>query len=260
MQSIKVMKNWLLKLKYIALAVSLLWTVISLSAPSDTSWFVVQQGGFVDLNDGSYVQGSKSFGGIQPDYKIDLQDPDLMKFIKQVKSAAKFFYKIQFLKLMGKKDEARAKTIELVSALVRQALPMGQYDASPYLAILKEHRLKDIDFSLGSYLRCGARVCRENALITHVALKAVGIENKFVYAHVQQGTHIEDHAIVIVQDGSGRWVVDPYNSNFHGRNFDDLLLENNRAVPRLAPFAENTLNFARIIRVNAYTTYWAPKK
>ncbi|MFM6927955.1 MAG: transglutaminase domain-containing protein [Bdellovibrio sp.] len=256
------MKHFALRFKLILLVVSFFLTSVGLSAPSDTSSFVIQQGGFVDLYDGAYVQGSKSFGGIQPDYRIDLTDPDLVKFIKQIKRAVALSYKIHLLNAIGKKDAARTKTIELVAALVHEALPLGQYDSAPYLEVLKEHRLKDIDISLGSYLRCGAGVCRENALITHVALKAVGIENKYVYAFVQQGQRAEDHAIVVVQDQSGRWIVDPYNSNFHGRNFDDILLEggHEKAIPRLAPFAKTTTTIARIVRVNNYPTYWVPKK
>lgn len=256
------MKYCLLKIKFALLGVSLLCASVGVSAPSDTSSFAIQQGGFVELYDGAYVQGSKSFGGIQPDYRIDLTDPDLVKFIKQVKRAVNLSYKIHLLNAIGKKEAARTKTIELVSALVHEALPLGQYDSAPYLEVLKEHRLKDIDISLGSYLRCGAGVCRENALITHVALKAVGIENKYVYAFVQQGQRAEDHAIVVVEDKNGRWIVDPYNSNFHGRNFDDLLLEgvHEKAIPRLAPFAKTTTTIAKIVRVNSYPTYWIPKK
>lgn len=262
MQLFRVMKHYLSKLILALLAVSFFWTSAGISAPSDTSTFVIQQGGFVDLYDGSYVQGSKSFGGIQPDYRIDLTDPDLVKFIKQVKRAITLSYKIQILNAIGKKEAARTKTIELVSALVHEALPLGEYDSAPYLEVLKEHRLKDIDISLGSYLKCGAGVCRENALITHVTLKAVGIENKYVYAFVQQGQQTEDHAFVVVQDQNGRWVVDPYNSNFHGQNFDDLLLESGheKAVPRLKPFAKTTATIVKIVRVNNYPTYWVPKK
>ena len=236
------------------------WAAVSHSAPQDTSAFTIQQGGFVELYDGAYVQGSKDFGGIQPDYKIDLNDPDLENFVKEVKEAVTSSYKIKWLNLIGKTDQAQSKTIELVTALVQKALPLRQYNSAPYLEVLKEHRLQNMDISLGSYLRCAAGVCRENALVTHVTLKALGIDNRFVYVVAQQGHHQEDHAIVVVKDKSGRWIVDPYNSNFHGRNFDDLLLENKTAVPRLASFAKNEINFARIVRVNNYPTYWLPKK
>ena len=134
------------------------------------------------------------------------------------------------------------------------------------MKVLEEFRLQNLDITLGSYLRCGAGVCRENALLTHFALKAAGIDNQFVYIHASREiNHSEDHAIVIIEDRDGRWIIDPYNSSLHGKNFDDLIHSNkNLDQPvRIAKFAPKYVNRiksdVKIIRVNEYPTYWIPK-
>lgn len=191
------------------IALSIFWTVVSIAAPKNSSAYVAQQGGFVDLGDGAYVQGSVSFGGIQPDYSIDLSDENLQQFIQRVQTFVNSSSRLRFLKWTGQKQKAQKETIEIVTALIRKALPFNEYDSKPYLKLLAEHRLKDQDISLGSYLTCKAGVCRENALLTHLVLKAVGIANNYVYLKIRTENSLEDHAVVVIQDKFGRWIVDP---------------------------------------------------
>lgn len=241
---------------------SIFSTAVCLSAPSAPEGYLIKQGGLVDIPDGAYVQGSSTFGGIQPDYRIDLNDPDLKLFLEQVRGAVAKSFMIRSLEKVGLRRLANHKKIELVTALVQKALPQGAYDAEPYLRILEEHRLQNVDITLGSYLRCQAGVCRENALLTHQALKAVGVENRFVYVFANQyGGAPEDHAIVVVEEKGVRWIVDPYNPNFHGRSLEDLMepAGSNTRTPRLASFATSKGDVARILRINSYPTYWIPE-
>lgn len=255
--------------QYIVFILSILLTAVSVSAQTkDKSLFIAQQGGFVNIPDGAYIQGSRAFGGIQPDYYIDLNEPDLATFLETVQTVTKSSYANRLLNQFGLKNLDRNKKIEIVTALIQKALPEKSYTAPAYLKILEEFRLQNLDITLGSYLRCAAGVCRENALLTHFALKAAGIENEFVYIHAsQEGALPEDHAVVTIQDKDGRWIIDPYNSNFHGKNFDDLIRSNknlNESV-RFARFVSKEIAQTKkdvpvkIIRVNQYPTFWLPK-
>jgi len=239
---------------------STLWTSVSYSGPKDPQNYLKQAGGFVDLVDGSYVQGSVSHGGLQPDYQIDLQDSDLQRFLQQVKKAVSESDVIRDLEMRRETGQANLKKIELVTALIQKALPGRSYTSGDYLAVLSEHRMANKDISLGAYLRCQVGVCREFALITHFALKAVGIENKYVYIKVQLGTYIEDHAVVVIEDRGEKWIIDPYNTLYHGRSFADLTKGSAAlAHPRSAPYAKASENYAIIVEINKYPLYWSPK-
>lgn len=253
-------------IRRVILLLSHLWMAIAFSAPPNPQEFKIQQGGFVDLSHGAIVQGSVSHGGGQPDFVIDMNDPDLSAFLKQVRYAVWRSPMILFLKMIGQNEIVRTKTIEVVTALIRKALPERSGRSETYMRVLEEHRLAGLDISLGSYLRCAAGVCRENALLTHLALKAVGIQNHYVYIKVGYSHTFEDHAVVVIQDKNHeRWIVDPYNMFFHGRNFDDLVNMESRGrpknlEPRIASFADDTGRFSRIVSVLGYPTYWIPNQ
>ncbi len=215
------------------------------SAPSNPHDYIQAAGGFVDLPRGSYVEGSTKFGGIQPDYKI-ADDPDLDRFLAQVQKAVSQSKKIKLFEWLHLKNKVRAEKIAIVTDLVRAALPHYQYRSEPYLDVVEKYRREGIDINLGSYLQCKAGVCRENALLTHFALKAVGVANKVGYVHAtRDSVASEDHAIVVIEKKGEQIIVDPYNDYFHGRKLSEAMA---RATP------------ARIVRINSYPVYWIPRR
>lgn len=215
------------------------------SAPANPDDYVQAAGGFVDLPRGSYVEGSSKFGGIQPDYKI-ADDPDLDRFLAQVQKAVSQSKKIKLFEMLRLKNKVRTEKIAIVTDLVRAALPHYHYESEPYLEVVEKYRRDGIDITLGSYLQCKAGVCRENALLTHFALKAAGVPNKVGYVHAaRDASSSEDHAIVIVQKKGEPAIVDPYNDYFHGRKLSEAMARGTEA---------------RILRINSYPVYWIPKR
>lgn len=232
------------------------------SAPLRTEGFRIQYGGMVDLPDGSYVQGSSNVGGLQPDYQINLQEPELKAFLERVKQVVESSQEISASVSQGMRDYAFDETIRTVRKLVQSALPEREYDAPPYLQVLSNHREQGMNIGLGSYLQCQAGVCRENALLMHFALKAAGIPNKFFYVKVDLISHREDHAIVVVELPNGRWIVDSFNDTFHGMNLDEIMKTEGQARtarPRVASFSESPPTTARIVRINSYPIFWIPE-
>lgn len=240
-------------------------TVAAFSAPKNPEDFTTQAGGFVDLPMGAYVEGSLRYGGIQPDYKIEY-DRSLTKFINQVQFATGTSRKPQrwnlFSKFNQKPEASFNDKIELVTAMIQKALPHRAYDSEPYREILYKHKVQNMDINLGSYLQCKAGVCRENALLTHLALKAVGIPNHFVYVYAKTLTHAEDHAVVVVEQDGEKWIVDPYTRIFHGKNLNDVMRPDALEKPaeRIASFnRDGVVDDIMITRINPYPTYWIPK-
>ncbi|WP_413586409.1 transglutaminase-like domain-containing protein [Bdellovibrio sp. HCB274] len=247
---------------------SSLWTVAFLfllpigaqGVPGDLEGYTKQNGGFVQLPPGSYVQGSVSYGGIQPDYKINVDDPALDNFLKEVVALARNNPDIRKAEYFAPPSKVRDLKIAFVTDLIRQTLVHRSYDSVPYLKVLREHRELSKDINLGSYIQCSAGVCRENALLTHQALQALKIESYYVYTKVQVGQRIEDHAMVVVKDANRLWIVDPYNATFHGRDFNEMRDERSLSqLPRLvAPYARKSTYVGRIVEVLNYPTYWIP--
>ncbi|AZZ37467.1 hypothetical protein CIK05_11905 [Bdellovibrio sp. qaytius] len=248
-----------------AVLLSLFLTVSAFCAPAQPEDFTVQNGGFVDLPLGSFVEGSSRFGGLQPDYQID-DNPELLQFLESVKKAANMSPKIAwwnvFARFKQKPELSHSSKIELVTAMIQNALPNYSYDSAPYLKVLAEHRAQNIDINLATYLKCQAGVCREHALLTHLALKAVGIQNQFVYIHARVETSHEDHALVVIEQDGEKWIVDPYNPAFHGRSFNDLMAADAIEYPRQrgAAYAPHRIyEPVQIESINLFPRYWLPK-
>jgi hypothetical protein len=221
---------------HIALSISLvtLW----LSAGS-----AQQQGGFAQLPLGSRVQGSADHGGIQPNYEISAEDPDLKQFLGKVRKMLKGGW-FRF------SDRNQWKDIQRISQWVREALPDGDYDSKPYRDLLRAHRERGENIPLGRYISCGAGVCRENALLLHLALNEAKIKNYYVYARVQQGDGTpEDHAIVVVPEGNQLRIVDSYNENFDGQDLHHILATSK---------SFEASSFAKVLQINSYPIYWTP--
>ena len=202
----------------------------------------------VRLNHGSIIEGSVDFGGLQPNYVIDLQHPRLKALLSQARA----------LNAAGKKFHDKVNS---VVALVQTTLTQGAYDAPAYLKLLADNRQQRTNITLGDYLMHGAGVCRENALLTHLALLEAGVDSEYLYCQAGQGGRAEDHAVALAVDERGeKIVVDSYNRNFHGFRLDDLTRPGgSRARDKRLPGGTSSPSlYGCTLRVAAYPVYWIP--
>ncbi|MEK2688538.1 transglutaminase-like domain-containing protein [Bdellovibrio sp. GT3] len=247
-------------IKILCFGLTTLFATACLAIPGNLDGYTEQRGGFIQLPFGSYIEGSARHGGIQPDYQILDDDQELKKFLTELMKQAQENSEIQNAEKRGNFLKAKYLKIQLTTEAIRSALPGKAYDARPYRETLKEHRLLNKDISLGAYLQCKSGVCRENALLTHQALRALGIESHFVYVKVHAGKSVEDHALVVIKDGNKTWMIDPYNATFHGRDFYESMEKSawSRIPPSLAPFSNGSNYVGRILKVLKYPSYWTP--
>jgi hypothetical protein len=230
------------------------------SAPPDPENYEVVSGGIYDITDGSILEGSVSHGGLQPDYRIQLEDFHLKRIREYASNVGKgkdsVWTKIQ-------------KILHYVSILV---LPEKEYDSKKYLEVMKKYKSRSEDIPLAEYPRCGAGVCREHALLTHFALKEAGIPNHYVYARVLAQyfrddrlfyEHTEDHAFNVVEVDGEKWIADSYNSFFNGMSFDQL---QDPQINHHTPLKRSPLGTAwpgavrKILQINSYPKLWRPIK
>lgn len=164
----------------------------------------------IKLRDGVRLEGSTHHGGLQPSYAIRLADPalrPLFDYARQVRASAL----------------PRWTKVARVKAAVRRALPGRAYDAPAYRALLAKHRRDGTSVPIGAYVEHGVGVCRENAILTHLALAEAGIASRMIYVEAKQGERVEDHAVVITPHRGDAYVVDAYNGNFDGARLRSLL-------------------------------------
>ena len=207
----------------------------------------------VRLNHGSIVEGSVDHGGIQPNYVVDLNHPRLQSLLTDCRA-------------LNRPEVSFKDRVDGVVRFVQETLVDGAYDAPAYLKLLAERRKQRANVTLGDYLAGGAGVCRENALLTHLGLLEAGCESEYLYANATQGTHREDHAVAIVIDTAGRqpdgekYVVDSYNSNFHGFRLADLLRPGgSQSTDKRLPSSQKPPSlFGCSLKVASYPNYWIP--
>ena len=167
----------------------------------------------VVLTDGMIVEGSSRFGGIQPDYLVDLHDPRLAPLFDYARG------------LRETPTLSRWRKVELVETRVASMLARRDYHDPVYRALLARYRRSGEPIPIGAYVEARAGVCRENAMLTHLALERAGVPSRFVYALAANG---EDHAVVVVELGGRDFVVDTY---YRGEWIDGMPL--NRAFSEL---------------------------
>lgn len=225
------------------------------AAPRDSRKFAPIADQFADIPNGALMEGSVGFGGTQPDYVVDMSSPALQKLWKDCQQIR--------VSGMGKWEK-----VATVVRMIRAALPHGDYDSAPYLKLIDGHRAAGTDVEIGEYVACRAGVCRENAILTHLALKEAGVPNKHVYVKTeiiyegQTKGKIENHGFVVIQDGGKRWVADSYWAQFNGYDFDELLRPNAPATHKFRnrlPFALKRNDLRRVVEVNRYPIIWKPR-
>jgi hypothetical protein len=169
------------------------------------------QGGPIKLSDGSIVEGSIGHGGIQPHYVIDLQAPAMKEFLARAKE-------------IGQSDQPFWQKIALIASHSRQALINGwQYDSPSYLRLLETFRNAEKNIPLHSFIENLSGVCREQAMLLHLALEAGGFDSRYLYVRsFEDGAYVEDHGIALVNYQGEDWVVDARSQENSGRRWADV--------------------------------------
>ena len=119
---------------------------------------------------------------------------------------------------------------------------------------MEEYRLKGENVPLSKYVAIKAGVCREHALIYHMALKEAGVENSFIYAKVFMNSRSEEHALNVVNiDGELR-SFDSYNRFFNDQSLSDLLTDGGTSIlgrqVGITQIYDHQLMDGRLVRVN----------
>lgn len=193
----------------------------------------VKKGGFINVANGSRIQGTVHVGGIQPDYIIDTRSSEIETYIKEVEFRTK--------------NKSMDEQIEIIGNLVREVLDKTEYTDSEYLKLLEEYRNKEIEIPLSEYLKIKKGVCREVSLLTIIGLNHVGIESYYYYVKVNTDfngkSKDEDHAIVVVNKDNELVVIDNYFRAFNNQKFDEL--QNTEGVEVLSGLMYDNVNLSQ---------------
>lgn len=172
----------------------------------------VKKGGFINVGNGSRIQGTVHVGGLQPDYIIDTRSSEIESYIKEVE--------------MRTKNKAVEDQIDIIGDLVREKLKRTEYTDTQYLSLLEDYRKKEIEIPLSEYMKIKKGVCREISLLTIIGLNHIGIESYYYYVKVNTEfngkSKDEDHAVVVVNQDNNLIVIDNYFRAFNKKRFKDL--------------------------------------
>ncbi len=242
-------------LRYLLFSVLFFAALASPAIPTNLNKFKMIPGGFTNIKDGAYVEGSVRNGGIQPDYYIDLQREPLKSVLSEASA-------------IGEQNLEFWDKVGLITELVGQKFfPYKHYSNPYYRRLLKRYRDSHQDIPLSEYGACSAGVCREHALVLHFALKAAGIKNKHAYAKIYRASNYdeyninEDHAFTVVKYRGTKWVVDAYYQGFNGYRLKDLLSKDGITENSpMAPIAVAKWGTRRIIQINDFPKVYNPMK
>jgi len=171
----------------------------------------LQEGSPVKLTDGSIVEGSIGHGGVQPHYVIDLQAPAMKTFLARARE-------------IGQSDLPFWQKIARIASHSRQAMIEGwEYDSPKYLQLLEIFRKAEKNIPLHVFVENLSGVCREQAMLLHLALEAGGFDSRYLYVHsYEDGRYVEDHAIALVKYQGEDWVADSRSQEYSGRRWADV--------------------------------------
>lgn len=172
----------------------------------------VKKGGFINVGNGSRIQGTVHVGGLQPDYIIDTKSHEIESFLNTITKQTK--------------DKPVEIQIEIVGDTIRQFINKTEYEDIEYLNLLQKYKEKNIEIPLSEYLKIKKGVCREISLLTTIALNHIGVEAYYYYAKVNtefnNKSKDEDHAVVLVNKDSELIVIDNYFRAFNMVKFNDI--------------------------------------
>lgn len=163
----------------------------------------------IDIPNGSIVEGSVEFGGMQPHYVIDFDAPEfsgLRSYAKDLRN-----------------EPDMKKKIELLKAYINEKVILHKsYSEPAYVQITNKYKAEKTNIPLSKYLEGHAGVCREHALIYHMSLKEAGVPNEYLYAQVFVGNRTEDHAMNLIRINGELRTFDAYNPYFHDKSLSEL--------------------------------------
>lgn len=210
--------------------------------------------GLVDIPDGSYVEGSYRQGGVQPDYHIDYSHPEIKRLLAHARKVAR------------EEPSYWDRVRRLLDYIRSWHLPNRDYESPNYVKLNKKYKKKGADVSLGEYSACRSGVCRENALLLHVALKEAGVPNYHAYAQIRRASKfhnydlVEDHGFVVAEHSGKHYVLDSYYVGFNGYLLEDLMSkEGITPKSEMAPVAEEFVGYRKILKINQFPVVWVPK-
>ena len=207
----------------------LCFTLIAHAAPKDLSLFFDPAIGFVSLSDGSYIEGSKEFGGRTPDFLIDWN-------AKEFSELKKFCQKVK----LEKKDPMTA--VREIRRYLNQHIFIHDASTETYTSIIASHK-KDNLALLSEFMRSKSGSCRENAYILHLALKEAGVMNKLAYIKIPMIiSNSNDHAIIVYRQGGVWRSVDAASDAYNDSPLDTLLSQ------------------GKISQLNLFPQVWLPKQ
>jgi hypothetical protein len=224
----------------------------------------VQDGGFIELENGSVVEGSVSKGGMQPNYVVDYADSNLKRLISDARSI---------------KDRPLLEKIKLITSAAQRTLHKNGYEDPDYLKLMKHFRERGEAIPVGQYIEGGCGTCRENAIFMHLALKEAGVPNKLTYSKYTHfnydartgniSTVTEDHAFSVVELEGKPYIIDSYFHEAHGLSLqaitDDKFIT--RDTPR-APWAYDLWDKlpasverlpVHVEKIHDFPKYWIPR-
>ncbi len=160
------------------------------------------------------VEGSARLGGLQPDYVISTHDPLLAAFLEGVAHD-------------GARLVSPLAKVRFALKRVGQTIVASPYDDPTYLRLLKSHRDDSTPITLGEYIDLGVGVCREHALLMHLALRTLGLNPRFIYAQTvpmfaRSFTGTVDHAFNVIRFEGDVFVIDSYTPRYNGLSLRDF--------------------------------------
>lgn len=225
-----------------------------LRKPADDNDFI-EGGVFSHLPAGTIVEGSLAGGGLQPNYLIDSDHPDIQSLIR----IATFLGENPDLDFWGKVDT-------VTQLIAFETFKDKDYYDPAYLDLIKRYRESGKDIPLSEYVMCNVGVCREHALLANILLNAAGIENHHVYAKIARGQGpqqiVEDHAFNVVRFEDKLWVVDTYYLGFNGHLLSEILDEDgvDPDGPRAPLSTPEIGEFRRVVELHSYPRIRLPHK
>jgi len=207
---------------------------------------------FKQIENGMILEGSIDYGGPQTNFLVDLNSPEMKDFLRYPQTT---------------QNKEFWKRVEDMAYYTAFTLRRDGPQTSAYRYVNLSHQRSKTPIPIGQFAACNAGGCRENALFLHLALKASGIPNQYVYAKISvatpEATYVENHAFVVLEHEGKKWVIDSYNPAFNGASFDELLSKDGvTAQNQKAPYdrIEPEVSYvSKILNIHNYPAVLIPR-
>lgn len=208
-----------------------------------------EKGQIYQIPEQSILQGSSENGGGQPSFLIDFDNSafdELKKELDQI--------------ILNNQISYEEKLFQITQA-VHKALPHGEYGEPKLKQLNKLYLNLKKPIPISEYIKIKSGVCRENAIILYKSLEYLKIPSQYYYAKIERAfssdvTITEDHAFVVINHQSKKYIIDSYFPGFNGFNFEQIKM-GYRFPEKLAAFPHYNEERS-IIKLNTYPLLWIP--